>query len=61
MEWQAKWLAPAEDMGDVAPLFAKDFRLAGNRDQGVIAGWHLGMAEWGQQYRISGEIYGKKP
>ena len=27
MNWQAKWIKPVKQMGDVVPLFAKDFQL----------------------------------
>ena len=25
MEWSAKWIAPAQEMGDVCPVFVKEF------------------------------------
>ena len=27
MDWQAKWIRPAKDLGDIAPLFGKSFML----------------------------------
>lgn len=36
MNWNAKWIKPAVDMGDVAPMFAKNFQLTGTVERATL-------------------------
>lgn len=45
MEWQAKWMKPATDMGDICPLFSKDFSLPGQVKEAKLFITALGVYE----------------
>lgn len=45
MEWKAKWLTPAEDLGDVVPLFTKKFALSGKVQAATLYITALGVYE----------------
>lgn len=45
MEWNAKWIKPAVDTGDVAPIFLKDFSLKGTISKATLAITTLGVYE----------------
>ena len=32
MQWNANWIRPLSDMGEIAPLFSKEFMLLENTD-----------------------------
>ncbi|MBO4976592.1 MAG: family 78 glycoside hydrolase catalytic domain [Lachnospiraceae bacterium] len=45
MEWNAKWIKPTVDTGDVAPIFLKDFSLKGIVSKATFAITTLGVYE----------------
>lgn len=45
MEWHAKWIQPAIDMGDICPLFVKEFRTKGNVKEAKLFITALGVYE----------------
>lgn len=45
MKWQAKWMKPATNMGDVCPLFSKNFSIHGNIQKAKLYITALGVYE----------------
>ncbi len=45
MEWKAKWIKPASETGDVAPVFARDFSLKGKVKKATLFITALGVYE----------------
>ena len=45
MNWTAKWIAPRESMGDVAPEFVRSFCLAGSVEKAVLTVTAMGSYE----------------
>ena len=45
MEWTAKWVKPAVDTKDVAPVFSKAFKLKGNVKEAKLYITALGVYE----------------
>ena len=45
MNWNAKWIRPAKDTGDAAPIYLKDFSLTGTVKKATMAVTALGVYE----------------
>lgn len=45
MNWDAKWIIPSKDYGNVAPLFEKEFKLEGEVEKAVLSITCLGVYE----------------
>ena len=45
MNWNAKWIRPAKDTGDAAPIYLKDFSLTGAVKKATMAVTALGVYE----------------
>ena len=45
MNWDAKWIIPSKDYGNVAPLFGKEFKLEGEVEKAVLSITCLGVYE----------------
>lgn len=45
MEWKAKWIKSAEEMGNVAPVFAAYFSVTDNVEKAVLYVTALGVYE----------------
>ena len=45
MNWQAKWIKPAQDMGSKAPLFAKSFKVEKELASAVLRMTGMGTYE----------------
>ncbi|MCI9143918.1 MAG: family 78 glycoside hydrolase catalytic domain [Lachnospiraceae bacterium] len=45
MKWNANWIKPAEDTGDAAPVFGKNFTLSGELREAILTVTALGVYE----------------
>lgn len=45
MKWKAKWIKPIEDLGDVVPIFLKNFSLSGDVKKATLSITAMGVYE----------------
>lgn len=45
MDWKSKWIKPVRDMGDICPVFQKDFATIGQVEKAILTITALGIYE----------------